>query len=307
MRENYLTEIASDLINAPDVSPRDVISIFGTHVLMDAVYGARFEHSASINTWAYEARTAASVAIEASFNTLSGSGSANSSFASENEEQQYMTHSNRVTRAAGGRSEIARGPENLDEWQATIDENPLVLVQMLGDRPLLPIWEFARSEARRDELQAAVKALEDQAQGSLGNLEATLKVDLKIKTHANKDQKGGLELYGQVGVEIVDEAKGSVAQSTLFSRARGHDFTLSVNNGEKPAGSATMVIGPDHDPRNFVFKTTGFIMERDGGGNSDDFFGNINNDVRFVEGAVLGNRRFRLDIIELIFDLRLIS
>jgi hypothetical protein len=58
LREGYLTPLAADVLNSPSVGAEQVIDFFGTHVVADAVYGARFENSSATNTWAYAAKTA---------------------------------------------------------------------------------------------------------------------------------------------------------------------------------------------------------------------------------------------------------
>ncbi|MEZ4307944.1 MAG: MAC/perforin domain-containing protein [Polyangiaceae bacterium] len=157
MRDGYLTPLAADVINSPTVSADTVIDFFGTHVLADAVYGARFEYSSATNTWAYAAKTSAAVAVEVSFQSLTGSGSGSSDFSSTEEREEYNSNSVTRVRAAGGDSELAGGLGDLEAWRASIDDNDPVLVQFSGNQPLIPIWELAQSEARRRELQAAVE------------------------------------------------------------------------------------------------------------------------------------------------------
>lgn len=87
LRERYLTPLALDVLNSPSVGAGQVIDFFGTHMLADAVYGARFEYSAATNTRTYAARTNAAVAIEVSFQTLTASGSGSSEFSSTEERE----------------------------------------------------------------------------------------------------------------------------------------------------------------------------------------------------------------------------
>lgn len=194
--ERYMTPLALDVINSPSVGAEQVIDFFGTHVLADAVYGARFEYSSATNTWTYAAKTSAAVAVEVSFQTLTGSGSGSSEISSTEEREEYDSNSVTRVRAAGGDSELAGGLDGLDAWRASIDENDPVLVQFAGSQPLLPIGEFAQSEPRRAELRAALEDIASRI-GAVINGDRDLVINARIKyLDAADEGSGNLELFG---------------------------------------------------------------------------------------------------------------
>lgn len=191
-----MTPLALDVINSPSVGAEQVIDFFGTHVLADAVYGARFEYSSATNTWTYAAKTSAAVAVEVSFQTLTGSGSGSSEISSTEEREEYDSNSVTRVRAAGGDSELAGGLDGLDAWRASIDENDPVLVQFAGSQPLLPIGEFAQSEPRRAELRAALEDIASRI-GAVINGDRDLVINARIKyLDAADEGSGNLELFG---------------------------------------------------------------------------------------------------------------
>lgn len=289
LRDSYMTPLAADVINSPSVAAEQVIDFFGTHVLADAVYGARFEYSSATNIWAYAAKTSAAVAVEVSFQSLTGSGSGESDFSSTEEREEYDSNSVTRVRAAGGDSELAGGLDDLDAWRATIDDNDPVLVQFAGSQPLLPIWEFAQSEARRRELQAAVEDIASRI-GAVVNGDRDLVIAAQIKCLDAADEGGGnLELFGVIDAAILDARGAVVWAANLLSIPSSGGYVVLKTGEVYHCGAKTALIEGSSDPTGYTLRMRTELTERDTGSSADDYFGLQIVETKFVEGRLLGD------------------
>lgn len=289
LRESYMTPLAADVINSPSVAAEQVIDFFGTHVLADAVYGARFEYSSATNTWAYAAKTSAAVAVEVSFQSLTGSGSGASDFSSTEEREEYNSNSVTRVRAAGGDSELAGGLGDLEAWRASIDENDPVLVQFAGSQPLLPIWELAHSEARRRELQDAVEDIASRI-GAVVNGDRDLVIAAQIKCLDAADEGGGnLELFGTIDAAILDARGAVVWEAKLLSIPGSGGYVVLKKNGIHRCDVMTARIEGASDPTGHTLRLRAELTERDPGSSGDDYLGLQVIETRFVEGRLLGD------------------
>lgn len=307
LREGYMTPLAEDLINSPTVAADQVIDFFGTHVLADAVYGARFEYSSATNTWAYAVKTSAAVAVEVSFQSLTGSGSGTSSFSSEEERQEYESSSVTRVRAAGGDSELAGGLGDLEAWRASIDDDDPVLVQFAGSQPLIPIWELAREEARRRELQAAVEDIASRI-GTIVNGDRDLVINAQIKCLDASDEGGGnLELFGAIDVSILDARGAVVWEANMMSIPSSGGYVVLKKNGVHRCGAKTARIEGSSDPTGYTLRLRTELTERDPGSSKDDDLGLQVVETRFVEGRLLGDHVFRSkgNVVEFAFNVSL--
>lgn len=289
LRERYMTPLALDVINSPSVGAEQVIDFFGTHVLADAVYGARFEYSSATNTWAYAAKTSAAIAVEVSFQTVTGSGSGASEFSSTEEREEYDSNSVTRVRAAGGDSELAGGLEDLDAWRASIDENDPVLVQFAGSQPLLPIWEFAQSEARRAELRAAVEDIANRI-GAVVNGDRDLVINAQIKCLDAADEGGDqIELFGTIDATILDARGAVVWQASLLSIPSSGGYLALKRDQVHRCSAKTARIDGASDPTGYSLRLRSELTERDTGSSDDDYFGLQAIETKFVEGRLLGD------------------
>lgn len=296
LRDSYLTPLAAEVINSPSVAADQVIDFFGTHVLAGAVYGARFEYSSATNTWAYAAKTSAAVAVEVSFQSLTGSGSGTSDFSSSEERQEYDSNSVTRVRASGGDSELASGLGDLEAWKASIDDNDPVLVQFddaPGSRPLLPIWEFAHDEARRRELQDAVEDIARRIDAVV-NGDRDLVIGAQIKCLDPSDEGGGnLELFGTIDVSILDAREAVVWEANLLSIPSSGGYVVLKKNNVHRCEAKTARIEGSSDPTGYTLRLRTELTERDPGASDDDYLGLQVVDTRFVEGRLLGDHVFR--------------
>lgn len=271
------------------------------------MYGARFEYSSATNTWAYAAKTSAAVAVEVSFQTLTGSGSGASDFSSTEEREQYNAHSVTRVRAAGGDSELAGGLGDLEAWRASIDDHDPVLVQFAGIQPLIPIWEFAHNEARRRELQAAVEDIASRI-GAVVNGDRDLVITAQIRCLDASDEGGGnLELFGTIDASILDARGAVVWEAKLLSIPGSGGYVVLKKNGVHRCDAKTARIEGSSDPTGHTLRLRTELTERDPGSSDDDYLGLQVVETRFVEGRLLGDHVFRSrgDVVEFTFTVSL--
>lgn len=225
-----------------------------------------------------------------SFQTLTGSGSGAADFSSTEEREEYDSNSVTRVRAAGGDSELAGGLDDLDAWQASIDENDPVLVQFASSQPLLPIWEFAQSETRRAELKAAVDDIASRI-GAVANGDRDLVINAQIKCLDAADEGGDqIELFGTIDATILDARGAVVWQASLLSIPPSGSYLALKRDQVHRCSAKTARIDGASDPTGYSLRLRSELTERDSGSSEDDYFGLQLIDPKFVEGRLLGDQ-----------------
>ena len=155
--KDYLTTDADRAINNTDPqkdwSPEQIISTFGTHVMVGVFTGARLDYNLSIKI----TDTSHQTNLQAYAEMKAGTKFASASFSAGLEQKTYTAMSTYDQRenilAKGGNEQYARPGNDADYqlWKASIDTNPS-LVGIIKDA-LVPIWEFADDPARAAAIQ----------------------------------------------------------------------------------------------------------------------------------------------------------
>jgi len=155
--KDYLTTDADRAINNTDPqkdwSPEQIISTFGTHVMVGIFTGARLDYNLSIKI----TDTSRQTNLQAYAEMKAGTKFASASFSSQLDQTTYTAMSTYDQRenilAKGGNEQYARPGNDADYqlWKASIDSNPC-LVGIIKDA-LVPIWEFADDPARAAAIQ----------------------------------------------------------------------------------------------------------------------------------------------------------
>lgn len=299
LRSSYMDETAKKMIDDPETSLGSILEQFGTHVLVDAVYGARFEYSSATNTWAYEAKTSMAASIQASFHNVTQSGDASFEFASEKEQKSYSSSSVIQVRAEGGRAELATSLESHAAWKASIADHEPVLVEFGKGESLIPIWEFAQDPARRKEIEDQMRALIEEMD-SVHEL-TDLRVGCKIEVLDARDEGGPyIELYGRIVAEVLDDDDKVIWSRRLFDRPGGKYVELG-HGDVHVCPRQTMNIEAGEDTSDYRLRLTTEMREEDWG-NDDDYLGRRVLERRFVSDQLIGNhvleskdRIFRFD------------
>ncbi len=155
--KNYLTTDADKAINNTDPqkdwTPEQIISTFGTHVMVGIFTGARLDYNLSIkitNT-SHQTNLQTYAETKANFKFASASFSAGLNQTTYDAMKTYEQRENIL--AKGGNEQYARPGNNADYqlWKASIDSNP-ALVGIIKDG-LVPIWEFADNPIRAAAIQ----------------------------------------------------------------------------------------------------------------------------------------------------------
>jgi len=155
--KNYLTTDADKAINNTDPqkdwTPEQIISTFGTHVMVGIFTGARLDYNLSIkitNT-SHQTNLQAYAETKANFKFASASFSAGLDQTTYNAMKTYEQRENIL--AKGGNEQYARPGNDADYqlWKTSIDSNPS-LVGIIKDA-LVPIWEFADDPTRAAAIQ----------------------------------------------------------------------------------------------------------------------------------------------------------
>ena len=294
----YMVDSARAHINDPDVDPKAIIEMYGTHVVVDALYGGRFEHHLATNRLAFGATTSMSTAVESSFDFARGEGGATAGFSSLEEREAYLRNSKARTIAEGGDAQIVRGPQDLDAWSESLNADNAVLVGFsdLG-LPLIPLWYFADDSDRQYAIEQAV--LDDAviAQKLLLDMPMTLEVKLKFQIQNDRDEGPKLELYGTQTVhQILD---GYVIESrNLFSRGPGQSFSVGKGrpvNAPRPVSRQTLKYSAEQNISDAQIMMTGRMIERDPGRSGDDYLGIRDLELRFGQDRILGVHKLRYD------------
>lgn len=155
--KSYLKSDASMAINNTDPqkkwSPEEIISTFGTHVMVGIFTGARLDYNLSIKITdtSHQTNLQAYAEMKADTKFASASFSAGLDQTTYNAMSTYDQRENIL--AKGGNEQYARPGNDADYqlWKASIDSNPC-LVGIIKDA-FVPIWEFADDPARAAAIQ----------------------------------------------------------------------------------------------------------------------------------------------------------
>jgi hypothetical protein len=138
------------------MSPREIFTIYGTHVMTGAVMGARFDFNATMLTTRIVEGSSFDAMARASFASFYASAGVAGSFRSDEERTSFQQYGSINLRVYGGRSELALNDASLSEWRSSIDANRVWM--NFTDGGLIPIWEFCSDPARSRQIRDALPA-----------------------------------------------------------------------------------------------------------------------------------------------------
>jgi len=150
--KDYLTDEADRAINNTDSqkdwTPEQLISTFGTHVMVGIFTGARLDYNLSINITDSSHQTSLQSYAEMKANAKFASASFSAGLDQSTFNAMRTCDQRENILAKGGNEQYARPGNDTDYqvWKASIDSTP-ALVGIIKDA-LVPIWEFADDPAR---------------------------------------------------------------------------------------------------------------------------------------------------------------
>ncbi len=138
------------------MNPSTLFSTYGTHYIASAYLGGRAENSSSTKITSTTNTESISVAVTAEYKAVSGGASTDAAY------KKTLNSSNTKTElvVTGGNSEYANSIADYDKYKAWADGIAGMPVLCDFDKESLrPIWEFASTTERKNELKAAFNEL----------------------------------------------------------------------------------------------------------------------------------------------------
>ena len=148
----YLINDFSIDVNDSNLIPANLFKSYGTHFLAEIILGAKIEQDIRIESESQENTSSIETTIEAKYKIVKGNFSIGNTENSKVKNTKFVATYN----ARGGDIAIL-GTDNTKErnfspWAKSVKNNP-VLVDFTPNS-LVPIWEFADDESRRNELKS---------------------------------------------------------------------------------------------------------------------------------------------------------
>ena len=179
----------------------DIVTKYGTHVIMGLSLGGVLEFSMTANTKATGSTVDFGMAVEAGFETAGFGGSVSTGFQDyESLKQEECKLETNLT-CRGGESQFAStgvpggdGKNTYNQWLSSLsDAHDWVMVDYEGGR-LIPIWEFIEDEAKSEEVRKYAQALLDgsdlpELQDNIKNLSVEIvRVDSNLWDSISEDR-----------------------------------------------------------------------------------------------------------------------
>jgi hypothetical protein len=237
LRSMLRDDARNDLANlAPDV----LFNKYGTHFITELLIGARADyHTSVVKSQATSIiKNNFQVCAEASFKKGTGSGSYN--IVTEQELQTFESNSFKSTKVSGGRSEYGSyifQTGNYDLWIESIDNIENLTIADFTEHSLLPIWELAATDGRRNELAAAFTTYSEQFQLPSIVDQAIDGLYFEVVSNPPVTPQVGWEL---INVDLNRDAGGAYIYLCYHNGPDDleaiSDITFIVNNQPVPAG-----------------------------------------------------------------------
>ena len=257
--KSYLTDPARADINDPNVSPRDLFDVYGTHVLLSIYIGGRMDYNMAFNMSQISTTRSLSVMASASFGKAFASANIDTEIVSDQERNHFESEAQKRLNVYGGSVELGQniiGDNDYQMWIASINDNPQ-FVGLPSSGALVAIWEFADDQTRAAELEAAFLEIVGET-GVPTDGALTVEVELVklhvVKEDENSDPPKGAELYGYLGFN------GYTGSQLAFSGGRLWDVSSKNARGNSVRGGSDLNIDAStrHTFTTFV-ESTSFI------------------------------------------------
>lgn len=202
---DYLSDEFQRDLNNSQVSPNQLFSKFGTHVMTGVILGARLDYSYSANASKATTSTSISAAAQASFE---GKFSAGGGFEYDKntDYSQYYSDAETKTEVLGGASEYALAIHMdgmYEKWMNSVGQN-IVFCDYYYDG-LMPIWKLAASPARATEISEAFKTWAKEREVGLVFKSGVYKIDYAPVGFTKHTGQGDGDVYSKDGrVTYVD-------------------------------------------------------------------------------------------------------
>lgn len=150
---DYLDPIFKQDINNPEISPKEIFQMYGTHVVRSIKMGGRLDYNATANSIYNSESHNFETEVKASFNAAFASANINhqnsQSTTSTSFEENCETNIKAYPAYQGSNS---LNPADYRAWLELAQKNP-AMVDFGQERPLIPIWNMATTQVRRNQLK----------------------------------------------------------------------------------------------------------------------------------------------------------
>jgi hypothetical protein len=267
-------EFVSDL---KTMDPDQIFAKYGTHVMLNCVVGGRVNYTSTVSSTYISETEKIGAAVKASYSTMGGSISGDTSYNTEEAINNSQYVENRQLYAVGGMSEYAIylnsgdfTKENYTEWVHSIKYQP-VLVDYYGENSLKPIWELCDDdEAGTAKSQELYDLYINYCKE--GDSLYKLKINVSVNSIYTQWRDGDFELYWNIGANIYGSLSAETQIAYLSSSYAFKPHTASTLYSPYPvAGNDTMwgteFVVPKHASQGIAIRVGTWDYDED---SSDD-------------------------------------
>jgi hypothetical protein len=239
-----------------DMKPQDLFSTYGTHVVVEALMGAHCEYNYTYSSKETQTKTQVKLKAEATYRFISGSGSADDKTVAT----EFLSNTSFTSALSGGKDIDASTLDNLikkmPDWVASLATSTPTIYGVSNMNSFIPIWTFAKEDARKQELQNYYKNRGGDIQKLIDSMsiipeptpaptpECNYIQSIRIlSAKKDKDSKG--QLYGGYTRIGKDLNKG----------ARGNYIYISYDTTTDPSKALTdirVTFGGNKLPSNYI-------------------------------------------------------
>jgi hypothetical protein len=152
---DYMDAGFKEDINNPDVSPREIFELYGTHVIRSVKMGGRLDYNATSNSVYNSQTNNFESEVKASFNAAFASANIRQETSQTTTSASFEENTEIVIKgypAYQGSNTL--NPDDYKAWFNLAQTKP-EMVDFGTDRPLIPIYNLATSPIRRSQLKLA--------------------------------------------------------------------------------------------------------------------------------------------------------
>lgn len=199
----YLDNGFKETIDNPRCSPKEVFDDYGTHLLKNALLGARLSINFTNHQNVFETKDEAEVKINCVLKDVIG---ANRSTAFSETTKRFIDNSDINISCIGGHYsgelDIHSIPKMYNEWMKSVNDPSFQAICGISNKSdLIPIWEFCKDTNRKKELESYYLAETEKNRNALLKYD-TFVTDVKIlsastETEAKNQLKKGYELVSK--------------------------------------------------------------------------------------------------------------
>lgn len=189
-----------------DIDNMDVGSLFlkyGTHILTGFVLGGSLDYSMSADVSVMSSSVDWAQATNAGYSLLSMGVTASTGYSDYESMSKYAANFESSLKARGGESQYASQNPNVNEstyneWLASLEDPAKWVMVDYDGSMLIPIWEFASTEQRKNEIAAAAASYLEKPEISVSTTHRTLSIKLLKVGYLEDDAGSEAELYGDM-------------------------------------------------------------------------------------------------------------